>query len=121
MLPPDEMPPTCLAPNERTAALLRTNAKLFYERRHEVSGEVEAALAQLASLGLAVTDRNPISHHITMPRYSSACPGRDEFGVFGEYGGVYADESGELYIQPIGFVTEQTPVYFGDRVILELV
>lgn len=104
-LPPRDIPSTHLASREKPSFILRTNAKLFYTRQQEVSGEVDAALAQLASFGLAVTERHPISHYVSTESANKAALRPDA---------LHAGDGHET-------INERRPVYFGDRVILRLV
>lgn len=130
-LPPHDLAPTRLACGERIGPIHRGNAKLFYEKRHEVSGELERALTQLASCGLHVTERHPICGYQPVVNADRAAARRAvlERGVpydpctfeplvERDADGV-GEEDLESYVQPHGVIVDRQPIFFGDRVILQ--
>ena len=109
------MPPTRLTCGERIGSVHRGNAKLFYEKRHEANGELDLALAQLATCGLLVTDRHPICGY---RRVVDAERARPQATL--EHG----EPVDPRTMEPVEYRTDGEeprvqPVFFGDRVILQ--
>ena len=118
-LPPRAMPPTRLTCGERIGPTHRGNAKLFYERRHEASGQLELALAQLATCGLHVTNRHPICRYrfVVNAKRAAAREAALERGV--PFDPNDLESVTTAFLVAAGFVVERQPVFYGDRVILQ--